>query len=262
MNMPLILYIVAIIAAAIAGTFPSLSWLPLVAFLILLPLGATFIWRAEGRPLAEIGFSLPRSWLRFFAIGLVLGVGIPLLFLLIQWLGGWLLVSLRDESLSGNMLSAPQLLRLILVVAIEEYLYRGFFPNALNRKMGVGTAIVMSSILWGASHIGSLVGEGLSFGETAVALATFLAWGITLSLAYLIAKKSLWLPYGLHLGSNLAFSLLGSFFVIQPNAAQWWIGHPSWRPESGLIGPLVWAIIALVAYWSARQITGALTAKD
>jgi membrane protease YdiL (CAAX protease family) len=262
MNKALGLYIAGIIAAALAAAFPSLTWISLMAFLILLPLGAIWIWRVQGRPVGELGFSLSRGWLRYFAIGLLLGLGIPSVFLLIQQVGGWIAFSSRGEPISSLITSLPQvLIRLIFVVAIEEVVFRGFFPNALSQKVGTWTAIVLSSLLWGASHLGSMVNEGLALGEIAIAMATFLAWGITLGLCFLIAKKSLWLPYGIHLGVNLGFSLLGWYFITESMAPQWWVGHPSWSPESGLIGILVWVIIALGTYWVARPIPGYVPAE-
>lgn len=257
------LYILGLVAAALAAAYPSLTWISLVAFLVIMPLGAIWIWRGQGRPIGELGFSLSRGWLRYFAIGLPLGLGIPLLFLLIQQLGGWLIFSPRGEPPSSLIALLPQLLiRMILVVAIEEFVFRGFFPNALSQRVSAWVTIVMSSLLWGASHLGSMVNEGLSIIEIAIAMASFLAWGITLSLCYLIAKRSLWLPYGLHLGVNLGFSLLGWVIITEPNAPQWWIGHPSWSPESGLIGLLVWVIIALVALRLASPTAESITVED
>jgi hypothetical protein len=42
--------------------------------------------------------------------------------------------------------------------------------------------------------------------------------------------------------------VIGLFFITEPNAPQWWIGHPAWSPESGLIGVIVWLILALIIY--------------
>ena len=139
-------------------------------------------------------------------------------------------------------------LRIVCVVAIEEFVFRGFFLHALRRRTNVWLAAVLSSLLWGAGHLTSMVYEGLTPILIIIGMTTFLVWGITLSLSYLNAEKSLWLPYGVHLGINLSFSSVGLFFVTQPNAPQWWIGHPAWSPESGLIGITVWLILALIIY--------------
>ena len=109
-------------------------------------------------------------------------------------------------------------------------------------------AAFLSSALWGASHLTSMVNEGLEIGLMLIAMATFMPWGFTLYLCILRASGSLWLPYGLYLGVNLSFSLLGLFFIKQPTAPEWWIGNPAWSSESGLIGVVVWLILALIVY--------------
>jgi membrane protease YdiL (CAAX protease family) len=248
-NKAIILYIFDVLAVVLSIAFASLMLLQLVSFLVIIPLGAIWIWKSEGRSVWDLGYRFSSGWLGFLAIGLVIGLGIPILFELIQVLGGWTTVTPLGEPLQDLVTYLPMvLIRMIIVVAIEELVFRGFFPNALSQRTGVWIAIVLSSLLWGASHLGSMVNEGLTPGLMIIGIASFLGWGITLSLCYLIAEKSLWLPYGLHLGVNLSSSLVGWFFIAQPNAPQWWIGHPAWAPESGLIGTIVWLILASIIY--------------
>jgi len=249
MNKTHALYLFGILAAALAVAFPSITWISLVAFLVILPLGAIWIGKSDGRPIGGLGFGLSSGWLRYLALGLLFGLGIPLLFLSIQQLGGWITLAPRGEPILNLITYLPPLfIRMVLIVVIEEFVFRGFFPNALSQNAGIWTAMVMSSLLWGASHLGSMVYEGLAPGSMVIGMASFLAWGITLSLCYLIAEKSLWFPCGLHLGVNLSFSLAGWFFITETSAPQWWIGHPAWSPESGLIGPIIWLIIGFTAY--------------
>lgn len=255
------LYAFGMLAAALAAAFPSVTWISLVAFLLLLPLGAIWLLRAQGRRFDDFGLSLFGGWPRYLAIGMLVGLGVPVLFLMVQHVAGLRGLSPRDIHVLGTTALLLQVfVRMSLVVAVEEFLFRGFFLNALRQYFGIWVAIVGSSLLWGASHLGSFVGEGLSIGETVVGLASFLAWGATLSLCYLIARNSLWLPFGVHLGVNLGFSLAGSFFIAHATGPQWLIGHPSWSPESGLVGPLFWLIFALVAYWLARPVGAPLSA--
>jgi membrane protease YdiL (CAAX protease family) len=243
------LYFIGILAVAASVTISSLRWISTVAILLLIPLGAVLVWRSEGRPLGELGYRLSRGWPRNLGIGLLLGLGIPALFKLLFVLVGWATLTPRGEPLQDLITSLPPvLIRMMLVVGLEELVFRGFFPQALSRSTGPWPAILLSSSLWGATHLGSMVSAGLSGGAILLGMTTFLAWGITLSLCFLIGGKSLWLPYGLHLGVNLGFSLAGWYFITQPHAPEWWIGHPAWSPESGLIGPVVWLILALIAY--------------
>jgi membrane protease YdiL (CAAX protease family) len=244
------LYALGFIAAVSAAAFPSFAWISPIAFLLILPLGAFWIWRGQGRRIGDLGFATSHSRLRYLAFGLLVGLGVPILFLAIQRLAGWIALEPRGAAVSDFVAYLPPLLvRMILVVAIEELIFRGFFPVALSREVGIWGAMLLSSFLWGASHVGAMVHEGLAPGSITIAMATFLVWGIMLSLCYLIAEKSLWLPYGIHLGVNIGFSLAGLYFITQPSAPTWLIGHPAWSPESGLIGTVVWLVILLLAYW-------------
>lgn len=250
MNRTYLLYLFGIIAVVLSMALSSLGWLPLLAFLVILPLGAIWIWRSQGGALGDLGFRFSSGWLRYLLIGLIAGLVIPLLFQVVQVLFDWSTLTSRGEPL-GDVLPSllTGLVRLALVVAIEEFVFRGFFNNALSRKVSVWIALVLSSLLWGATHLGSMVNEGLTPGLMIIGMVSFLAWGITLSLSYFLAGNSLWLPYGLHLGVNFGFSLLGAFFIAEQTAPEWLVGHPSWTPESGLIGVVVWTILALIFYW-------------
>lgn len=243
------LYILGFIAAAVAVAFPSFSWLSPVTFLLVIPLGAIWIWKSQGRSLWDLGYRFSSSWFRFLAIGLLLGLGIPIIFQVIQVMGGWITLTPREGSIHGLVSYLPALLlRMVFIVAIEEFVFRGFLLNALEPRTSFQIAAILSSVLWGVSHLTSMVNEGLELGLILIGMASFTAWGITLCLCYLATIKSLWLPYGIHLGVNLGFSLVGWFFITHPSAPKWWIGHPAWSPESGLIGVIVWLILAIVAY--------------
>jgi len=249
-NKTFYLYVFGFLAVALAIAFSSLAWLSPVTFLLILPLVAIWIWKSEGGSLGDLGYRFSSSWFRYLAIGLFFGLGIPVLFQGIQVLSGWLTLTPRGEPVKDFLIYLPTVvIKMIFIAAIEEFVFRGFFPNALMRKMRIQFAIVLSSLLWGVGHLASMVNEGLTLELTIIGMVTFLAEGITLSLGYLKTGNSLWFPYGIHLGANLGFSLLGWFFVSKPNAPQWWIGHPSWSPESGLIGVAVWIILALLLFW-------------
>jgi hypothetical protein len=254
MDRSLVLYIFGFFAVALAIAFPSLGWLFPTTFVFIFPFGAIWLWKSQGRSLVDLGFRFGSGWLRTLVIGFAFGLGIPVFFQVIQILGGWIALTPRGEPITDLIVYLPQLLlKMIFIVALEELVFRGFFLQALNRGRGIWLAIGLSSLLWGVGHLASMVNEGLSPGLIIIGQTTFLAWGITLSLSYLRAGKSLWLPYGLHLGVNLSFSLIGLFFITQPNAPQWWIGRDPWSPESGLIGTLVWVGLALVVYRFSRN---------
>jgi membrane protease YdiL (CAAX protease family) len=249
-NKTYLLYASGFLAVALAIIVPAISWLSPLTFMVVFPLAATWIWKSDGLSLWDLGYRFGKGWFSKLTIGLMIGLVIPIFITAIQIPGGWIILTQKADSTRGfASYLLVLLLKMILIVAIEEFVFRGFFIQALSRKAGTRLAVVLSSLLWGFSHLSSMVSDGLTPGSMIIGVTTFLLWGITLSLCYLRAGKSLWLPYGLHLGINLSFSLAGWFFFTQPHAPQWWIGDPAWSPESGLIGIVVWLFFALVANW-------------
>ncbi len=243
----LILLIPAAVALAVA--FPALAWLSPLTFLLILPLGVGWIWRREGRAFADLGYRLSAGWPRRIAAGFVLGLAIPVLFSVVLALGNWMELAPRSES-PGNLALYLLLLlvKMFFIAGIEEFVFRGFFLQSLARKIAIAPAAVLASLLWAAGHLASMAASGIPAGPIAIGIATFVLWGIALSICFLKTGKSLWLPFGIHYGINIGFSTLGWFFIMTPNAPQWWIGHPAYIPETGLIGMAGWGILALGMY--------------
>ncbi len=230
-----------------AAMRPGLAWLSPLTFMLILPAGAVWLWLKGGHSLWDLGIRSSHGWKRRLIFGLGLGLLIPLLFQGIEWMAGWITVMPRTELVPGMLVSLPiVLVKMILIVAVEELVFRGFILQTLSPKTGFLAAAAASSLLWGLGHLTSMVQAGLATTEILIGMATFLFWGITLCLCTLPVAKSLWLPYGLHLGINLSFSLLGLPFIIQPQGFQKWIGNPAWSPESGWIGVVVWLALALI----------------
>lgn len=75
----------------------------------------------------------------------------------------------------------------------EEIVFRGFIFQKLEAKYGTGLAIVASSVVFGAYHIG-----GGTYGDHYLnAMTAGLTGGLLYSSAYLINRR-LWLPIGIH----------------------------------------------------------------
>ncbi len=242
----IVLYTFALAAVGIAVAFPSLAWLSPLTYALLLPLGAVWSWRRDGCAFADLGYRFSAGWIRRLVAGLITGLAIPALFLIVQALGMWIAVAPRPEP-PGNF--APYLLlvlvKMFFIVGIEELVFRGFFIQSLSRKITIAPAVILASLLWATGHVASMASSGIPAGQIAIGIVTFVLWGIAHSICFLKTGKSLWLPYGIHFGINIASSVLGWFFITTPNAPQWWIGHPAFAPETGLIGVAGWGILAL-----------------
>jgi membrane protease YdiL (CAAX protease family) len=244
-----LLYLGTLIVVGITLAFPSLAWLSPLTFALLLPLGAVWSWRRDGRAFADIGYRLSAVWPRHLTAGLIVGLAIPVLFKAAQVLGGWITLAPRSES-PGNfaLYLLAILVKMFFVVGIEELIFRGFFIQSLSGKTGVAPAVILASLLWATGHLASMASSGIPAGQIAIGIVTIVLWGIALSICFLKTGKSLWLPYGIHFGINIASSVTGWFFITTPNAPQWWIGHPAFAPETGLIGIAGWGILALGMY--------------
>jgi len=246
MMFTLVLAFMALIAVVLAVAFPSLAWLSPLTFVLLLPLGAIWIWRRDGRAFADLGYRLSAGWLRRLAAGLVFGLVIPVLFTVVPVLGGWITVAPRTESPGDFVLYLLlTMLKMFFIVGIEELVFRGFFIQTLGRKIPLAPAVILASLLWATGHIASMAASGIPAGQIAIGMITFIFWGVALSMGFLKTGKSLWLPYGIHFGINIGSSLLGWFLITTPNAPQWWMGHPSFMPETGWIGVIGWGILVL-----------------
>jgi membrane protease YdiL (CAAX protease family) len=246
----LLLYSVGLASAALAATFPSLAWLSPLAFMLLLPAGAIWIWRTSSRPFSDLGLRVSSDWVRLCGVGIIIGLAIPLLFIGLQAAAGWTGLSLRPDSLPAFLpYFFTTLIKMLLIVAVEEFVFRGLFLTSLSRRYGFAVAVFLSSLLWGLGHLVSMVSAGLSPLFILTGMTTFVIWGTFLCMARRQADGFLWLPYGIHLGNNLAFSLIGWFVIIKYQAPPWWVGYPSWAPESGLVGIVGWLILVGAIYW-------------
>lgn len=247
------LYIFGITVVGLALWQPTFGWLSPATFMFIFPACAIWLWRSEGRTLEDLGLRRDKLWRRFLSRGLLLGLMLPVVVILLQVLSGWAILTPRD--LSFRDLAAYislTFVKTLFVVAIEEFVSRGYFLQRFTLGIGTGWAILLSSALWSTGHLVSMVSEGLSPLSITLGMLTFIAWGTTLSIGCLRTAKSLWFPFGLHYGVNISFSLMGIFFQKNYQAPQWLVGHPAWAPESGILGTLVWVLVIGVV-WKITQ---------
>jgi membrane protease YdiL (CAAX protease family) len=253
MKRALALYLFGIVAVALAIWQPILGWLSPATFLLVFPAGAIWLWRGEGRSFQDLGLRRDKFWRRSLIWGLMLGALFPVIVVLAQALSGWIGLTPRVLPL-GNLAGyiALAFVKTIFIVAIEEFVSRGYFLQRFTLGIGAGWAVLLSSVLWGIGHLAAMVSEGLPPFSIVIGMLTFIAWGTALSISCLRTTQSLWMPFGLHYGVNVSFSLLGTFFITSYQAPQWWIGNPAWAPESGVLGTLAWLLMIGIV-WKITQ---------
>lgn len=159
----------------------------------------------EKLPYRAFGAAFTRNWLTHFAIGLVVGA----LALTIAVVPGFAFGSLRfvlnDVGLQKIALSGAVSFAVFAVAAaFEEALFRGYLLQTFARSNLAWLAILLTSVFFGAMHLGNPNATFISTANTILA-------GIWFSIAYL-KTRDLWFVWGLHLMWNW---MQGSFFGIE-----------------------------------------------
>jgi uncharacterized protein len=204
----IILFITLIIALTSIKRIPGIGVF-VVIFVI------AFINRMRGEGLASLGLTRPESWAMTVLWSLILGILLALAStVLIEPLADRLTVSKHDHSLfdgiRGDIWALMRLLVIVwlLVVILEEVIFRGFLMTELARLLGsgaLGTAanLLFSSILFGVAHWYQGKSGTLSTGIMGLFLGViFIASGYNLWLPILthgfIDTVGLWLVYSDH----------------------------------------------------------------
>ncbi|MFI7615835.1 lysostaphin resistance A-like protein [Nonomuraea terrae] len=203
---PVLLIALFGVMAAIAGVNQLVSPVPIIA----LPVGiglaiaavACYRWlcrTVELRPgVPELEKADRRSHLRR---GALLGSGLfTALMSLIAMFGGWEDVSWGSF---GGFLGTAGMMASVAVV--EELLFRGVLFRIMEERTGTVIALVVSTLLFGATHLVNV--NATLWGTLSIALTG----GVMTTAAY-VATRSLWLPIGLHFAWN--FTHAGVFGVV------------------------------------------------
>ncbi|GAA3452156.1 CPBP family intramembrane glutamic endopeptidase [Dactylosporangium matsuzakiense] len=197
--MRLILQLVVVVAVALAGSaaVTAADWnVPLTLGLgaatavLLLLAYAWIVRRTEHRPVDELS---PRAAGPRLAQGFVIGAGLfAAVIVNIAFLGGYTVAG------RGSVSGAVALLGFALAACVtEELLFRGILFRIVEGWAGTWVALVLSSLLFGLSHIANPHATVWS------ALAVAVEAGAMLGAAY-AATRTLWVPIGLHIGWNFA----------------------------------------------------------
>ena len=180
---------------AVAGSaLPTLVLGVATAVLALVTYGWTVRW-SERRAPVEVA---PTGALAAVGRGVLIGAGMCTAVMgTIALLGGY-----RVEGV-GSVAGPVGLLGFMAAAAVtEEVLYRGILFRIVEEWTGTWTALVLTAVLFGLSHL--LNPHADLWGAIAIAIEA----GGMLAAAY-AATRSLWLPIGLHFAWN--FTLAGVF---------------------------------------------------
>ncbi len=163
-------------------------------------------WLFENLPFRAIGAAFTSGWLKHLLLGAIIGAATLSLAVLIAYIAGGL--KFNFDAAAGDRAIAWSLALSFVVFAaasaFEEALFRGYILQTFSRSGLAWLAILLTSIFFGAVHLGN---PGVTVFST---LNTILA-GLWFSVAYL-KTRDLWFVWGMHLMWNW---MQGSFFGIE-----------------------------------------------
>ncbi len=206
----------------------------------------------DGRSPGALGFYAHPVAGREVTLGLGLGVVVAMVVVLLIAVFGGLRWSAQPGTAAAWMVGgASSMLFLTLPAAAEEALLRGYPLQALAEAWGPVTALLVTSIAFGAAHLGNPEVTGLG-------LANIAAAGLLLGVVYL-RTGSLWWATGVHLGWNWGHGYLADVPVsglelldapFYDGVAQGpnWLGGGGFGPEGSALATIV-VLAATAACW-------------
>ena len=207
------------------------------------------------RPFAVIGLERSANGFQQLGFGVVLGGGLVLAIVGIQWAAGWVVIEAGGGAATSQPTWEPSLLAGFIGIAIgsagEELLFRGYGFQQLIRATNPWIAVVGTSVLFGIVH-----GRNPDFSN--VGLLNTVLFGMIFGLA-LVRHRTLWLPYGMHFGWNIALAAIGANLsglrikltglTVVPVGPSHWTGG-AYGPEASLLTTLA-VVAAGVILWKA-----------
>ena len=138
--------------------------------------------------LSRIGLTKKRFGVET-ALGFLVGMAEYLLFMLFLMCANLYVV----DKVNGHFPFAAAVLFALSISVGEEVIFRGFIFHKLEARYGTGLALIVSSVIFGAYHIGGGT-YGLHYLE---AMTAGLPGGLLYASAYLVNRR-LWIPIGAH----------------------------------------------------------------
>jgi CAAX protease family protein len=212
----------------------------------------------DRRSVASLGFAFGAGWSRLLGIGILIGAGMQLLVFAIQEGLGYSHVA-RVASAQADALGLSQYVPFFIVVALtEEMAVRGYLFQNVWEEWGLPAAIVLTSSLFAALHLGN-PNSHASFWLTITGLMFYGVWAC---LSY-VWTKSLWVALGTHFAWNLfegpvlGFPVSGITFgstVVSQRieGPAWFTGGP-FGPEAGASSLIALACGVALLYWLYKR---------
>jgi membrane protease YdiL (CAAX protease family) len=200
----------------------------------------------DRRPLSAFGVGFLQYWRRDLGAGLILAGGMLAVLMAGCYVFGYVSIHWTGRQVPPSTLFAT--FGILLVAAVtEELVFRGFPLQILVDGMGQWPAAIAMSVIFGAMHLNNPNATLLGFVNTVLA-------GILLSLAYL-RTRSLWLPFGIHVGWNVGLGVVLGFPLSGLDLASLWTTRIAgsdtilggrYGPEGSLLATFIFASSAVI----------------
>ena len=207
----------------------------------------------DKRGFSALGFYFSSDATKESIRGLALGIGIGVVVITAIFLLGGVRWTPESGTISGWLLGAFSALAFFTIpAAMEEAVVRGYAFQAAVESWGVGAALTITAIIFGALHYGNP-----DFGW--VPLVNITLAGVLLGVVYL-KTLSLWWATGVHLGWNWTLGYLADVPVsgLELMDAPYYEGHPvgpewlsggGFGPEASLIAAVVLLLASILLWW-------------
>lgn len=224
-----------------------------VGFLLGSILAGWWLLTRDKRGFSALGFYFSSDATKESIRGLALGIGIGVVVITAIFLLGGVRWTPESGTISGWLLGAFSALAFFTIpAAMEEAVVRGYAFQAVVESWGVGAALTITAIIFGALHYGNP-----DFGW--VPLINITLAGVLLGVVYL-KTLSLWWATGVHLGWNWTLGYLADVPVsgLELMDAPYYEGHPvgpewlsggGFGPEASLIAAVVLLLASILLWW-------------
>ena len=172
---------------------PQMLYFDAASALTILAAAWLMVRLVDRRPFVSLGFA-PRHLIRELFLGVILGAGWLVLSIAILWLAGWITPqsSLRISWVNLVWTAGA----LVFNTLCQELLTRSYIFQTIQSRTSAPVAILSSSVLFSALHVGAFQGAWLL-----PAVNLFVA-GVLFGTAYCLSGN-LWLPIAIHFTWNL-----------------------------------------------------------
>ncbi|WP_345990769.1 CPBP family intramembrane glutamic endopeptidase [Chryseobacterium sp. Chry.R1] len=222
----------------------------MIGILAELIISGLLLWYIDKKTLSVLGFKPTRNRIMNWTTGFLLAALVCLIYHVMNKTfsdNSWILN--KHMTLQTIFTSVWWTLRSVI---FEELIFRGALLYLAIEKLGIKIACYLSAICFGVYHLFSYN----AFGNLIQMVIIFFMTGIFgLMLAFAFAKtKSLYLPFGLHLGWNI-FNIV--IFSNGPLGQQVLIKANEHKPE-GLISLFIFLFqifaLPILVYWYLRYL--------